>query len=48
MTVNYMNKAINIEIGIPIYRRLNVREITEALIAYYYELEAGTVDWLDE
>jgi len=48
MTANYINKAIDIEIGTPICRRLNVREITEALIAYYYKLEAGTVDWLDE
>jgi len=48
MTTNYINKTINKKIGTLIYRRLNIREITKALIAYYYELEPGAAGWLDK
>ena len=48
MTANYINAAVDKGIDAPIRRRLDVREITEALMAHYYQLGAGTADWREE
>jgi len=42
---NYMNKAVDIEIGAPICRRLNVREITEAQWLTIMNWRQLTTDW---
>jgi hypothetical protein len=44
MTPNYMTSADN-EIGAPVRRKLEVREVLDSLLNRYYELEASTVVW---
>jgi hypothetical protein len=48
MTPNYMNKEVDNEIGAPIRRKLEIREILDDLLSRYYDLESSTADWPKE
>ena len=45
MTRDYINKEVDNEIGAPIRRRLQIREVLDGLMARYYDFESATTDW---
>lgn len=45
MTVDYMNNAVDSEIGAPVRRKLEVREVLDGLLTAYYSFEENTTTW---